>query len=896
MFINDLFNDKDKSLNEVSNELLGRYKKAAGADASAADKRGDIERGNKRFRGIVKATVKQGENDVKRHKEQGVEEAGPFSYGAKKPKKGSVADLAARKRQEQERGRQPIEPRDQMVGVFKILPKDVSEGTTNVPWNAVVEAIVYDQFDTLMDRYGLTFDDIEHIVRQHGFNSTDEVKAEYGQDLEEAYDTSEGNREYFDNVQEWAQAVLDFGGEVVKARGVYVAHGWEGEAGEFDPAAGEGWLVSKAYRMNEDSGQRVKIISGLDMYIGKTGTLGKMQPHYAKEHPGHVLVNLDHGAGSVILPKSAVKIQGVAEGTGNIGNTIKSLYQKIYNAGDDEIEYFYHDSPIFAQYWDEYEGDLDSIIAEVDPKELQIIHDELESYLQQAGLAEGLGKSIKRAAQGWGGAQHKPSDIIKRNKAYDTDTAKKVRAHLDDAPDHTPAGLQKRVLDRKLKGVAEGSLEEVSQDTARSYAQKAQASQKDLINQTHRKGADIDKLNKKIQNRQQGLNRAHTDKRYYKDEQGMAEGAEESTGPEEVDVYMLANGFIRQLRTDPYEKSEGWVYDKIGEYLAQEGIPDQYWKEISDLIFRKLQGFYESKQSVAEGSEEYCDACDRVITKKPHVCPGSQGVAEGAELKQAKRKYNQAAKDANLDQVGAGKKIDTMKKSLRQKDVAKQGVSEDNSYMDSRPASVTAKQADELGAAAKRAFKPEYYEPDTEPAPKRRDWDYSDPDIQPIVKDYLNKNVMDKKPMTYVDKVDESRCNMTEQGRSCPAHGITECPGYSRLMDEAFKMPPESVQDRMHRKHQELRKKSGLPDPSHYKELAKKKQEEIDALRAEIAADKAKGLTEERYLEELERAGYEIVNEKKIKQRLDPKCWTGYKKQGTKIKGGVRVNNCVPKK
>ena len=31
------------------------------------------------------------------------------------------------------------------------------------------------------------------------------------------------------------------------------------------------------------------------------------------------------------------------------------------------------------------------------------------------------------------------------------------------------------------------------------------------------------------------------------------------------------------------------------------------------------------------------------------------------------------------------------------------------------------------------------------------------------------------------------------------------------------------------------------------------------------------------------------------KQRLDPKCWTGYKKQGTKIKGGVRVNNCVPK-
>lgn len=30
------------------------------------------------------------------------------------------------------------------------------------------------------------------------------------------------------------------------------------------------------------------------------------------------------------------------------------------------------------------------------------------------------------------------------------------------------------------------------------------------------------------------------------------------------------------------------------------------------------------------------------------------------------------------------------------------------------------------------------------------------------------------------------------------------------------------------------------------------------------------------------------------KQRLDPKCWTGKHKEGTKIKGGVRVNNCVP--
>jgi hypothetical protein len=58
-------------ISELSTDLLGRYKKAAGADASAADKAGDFGRGNKRFKGIVKATIKQGDNDSKKHKEQG---------------------------------------------------------------------------------------------------------------------------------------------------------------------------------------------------------------------------------------------------------------------------------------------------------------------------------------------------------------------------------------------------------------------------------------------------------------------------------------------------------------------------------------------------------------------------------------------------------------------------------------------------------------------------------------------------------------------------------------------------------------------------------------------------------------------------------------------------------
>ncbi len=86
--------------------------------------------------------------------------------------------------------------------------------------------------------------------------------------------------------------------------------------------------------------------------------------------------------------------QGVAEGTGNLGRQIKALYQKIDAASPDAADYMYWDSPIFAQYWDEYEGDLDSIIAEVDPQELQVIFAELQSAAEDQGLAEGSMKRI----------------------------------------------------------------------------------------------------------------------------------------------------------------------------------------------------------------------------------------------------------------------------------------------------------------------------------------------------------------------------------------------------------------------------------------------------------------------------------------------------------------------
>ena len=56
-----------ESLSELSTDLLARYKKKASEQASAADKAGDYAKGDKRFKGINKATTKQFDNDLKKH-------------------------------------------------------------------------------------------------------------------------------------------------------------------------------------------------------------------------------------------------------------------------------------------------------------------------------------------------------------------------------------------------------------------------------------------------------------------------------------------------------------------------------------------------------------------------------------------------------------------------------------------------------------------------------------------------------------------------------------------------------------------------------------------------------------------------------------------------------------
>lgn len=80
MRLNDF--NLNKTLAEVSSELLGRYKTAASAQASKADTAGgktNVEKANKRFSGIVKATKKQFAGDAKKTQQSVAEGSGSMS-------------------------------------------------------------------------------------------------------------------------------------------------------------------------------------------------------------------------------------------------------------------------------------------------------------------------------------------------------------------------------------------------------------------------------------------------------------------------------------------------------------------------------------------------------------------------------------------------------------------------------------------------------------------------------------------------------------------------------------------------------------------------------------------------------------------------------------------------
>lgn len=211
---------------------------------------------------------------------------------------------------------------------------------------------------------------------------------------------------------------------------------------------------------------------------------------------------------------------------------------------------------------------------------------------------------------------------------------------------------------------------------------------------------------------------------------------------------------------------------KISEIL-NEACWKGYHKEGNKKMFGKTYPNCVKNEDVVESSEEKDNLVSTLnsfgyYTEDSHVYVNDNGdkiVRVGSEWKHQSGKRGRGAEELSYflsskrNMAEGGFDIPEIPRAPQPRPQPKEKTSEDASkYMDTKPSSVTAKQADELGAMARKAFRPDlnpdYYK-DDEPVRPRRNWDYSDPDVRPIVNQWMQKNLIDKKPMTYQQGVDE---------------------------------------------------------------------------------------------------------------------------------------------
>ena len=176
-----------------------------------------------------------------------IDEAGPFSYGAKKPRKGSVADLAAKKRKEQEKDKQPVEPKDHMVGVARVVKEgeDLSKYSTE-RLKAYVKKV---------SGGGVP-----------AFGSGAKLKRVQAELKRREQGVAEGSGiTKLNDYNQWLDKVDALGAEkhMQKNRTLIIAQSWDGErVGEFDTRSNQGWVMTQG--ISEGAGEKLlsKMIPG----------------------------------------------------------------------------------------------------------------------------------------------------------------------------------------------------------------------------------------------------------------------------------------------------------------------------------------------------------------------------------------------------------------------------------------------------------------------------------------------------------------------------------------------------------------------------------------------------------------------------------------------------------
>ena len=127
---------------------------------------------------------------------------------------------------------------------------------------------------------------------------------------------------------------------------------------------------------------------------------GDMEPVREAAKPDYIDLDKDGNRKESMKKAAADKKkakQDVSEGTGDAGDTIRQIYQQFYDKGDDALDYLHDRAESFDLYWNRFEGDLDSMIAELPPKILARLARELQGLADQEGITEGWDDMLKAA-------------------------------------------------------------------------------------------------------------------------------------------------------------------------------------------------------------------------------------------------------------------------------------------------------------------------------------------------------------------------------------------------------------------------------------------------------------------------------------------------------------------
>ena len=365
-------------------------------------------------------------------------------------------------------------------------------------------------------------------------------------------------------------------------------------------------------------------------------------------------------------------------------------------------------------------------------------------------------------------------------------------------------------------------------------------------------------------------------------------------GVEVVAGKRLKQGVAEGLDND-FEQSH---HNEVEKYITTHGTPGEY-RHKYDAMGRAHNSYLTYPgRTVTINTQQYGDRFGHnVFTKKEGVAegPGFDKWADeraASQIHKLKNPYH--PKTWHDVDPKLGKAVDKMsqaekvKKGFAHPDTLKKGVAEDDAGdVEKRMVAKIEKEKQRL--AKLKQTDPEAYKREM----AKRKTSGKVPPVSTFEEQGVAEGDVVQFPKKHKSDLENThscvKCGGDLQGGTYMGHKVKVCMPCKQVY-----LPPNTGIDQRGNKVDEQGVAEYGDTAKGQKMLTKVQKRAVD--RMIKADDKRDAKTAKKNQDTANRAWDRMTDVSEEKQRLDPKCWTGYKKQGTKMKGGVRVNNCVPVK